>query len=125
VRAEKELSRRKQARKKSTSASSCRAKPEIGLTGPVEIGDIVWVASLQASGEVLAVYDASDEADVQLGNFRLKLPMKRMELRQKAVKEAAAPRVKIRSSAGAQPRHRAGPARRTRRRRVGAAGALS
>ena len=37
---------------------------------------------------MLAVYDASDEADVQLGNFRLKLPMKRMELRQKAVKEA-------------------------------------
>ncbi len=68
------------------------------VAGPIEIGDLVWVASLQASGEVLAVYDASGEADVQLGNFRLKLPLKRLELRQKAVKEAPAAAVKIQSS---------------------------
>jgi DNA mismatch repair protein MutS2 len=98
TRAEKELSRRKQATEEVNQRVVVPGKAEDRLTGPVEIGDIVWVASLQASGEVLAVYDASDEADVQLGNFRLKLPMKRMELRQKAVKEAAAPAVKIRSS---------------------------
>ena len=100
-RAEKELSRRKQATEEVNQRVVVPGKAEDRLTGPVEVGDIVWVASLQASGEVLAVYDASDEADVQLGNFRLKLPMKRMELRQKAVKEAAAPAVKIRSSAPA------------------------
>jgi DNA mismatch repair protein MutS2 len=98
TRAEKELSRRKQATEAVNQRVVVPGKAEDRLTGPVEIGDIVWVASLQASGEVLAVYDASDEADVQLGNFRLKLPMKRMELRQKAVKEAAAPAIKIRSS---------------------------
>lgn len=101
TRAEKELSRRKQATEAVNQRVVVPGKAEDRLTGPVEIGDIVWVASLQASGEVLAVYDASDEADVQLGNFRLKLPMKRMELRQKAVKEAPAPAVKIRSSAPA------------------------
>jgi len=98
TRAEKELSRRKQATEAVNQRVVVPGRAEDRLTGPVEIGDIVWVASLQASGEVLAVYDASDEADVQLGNFRLKLPMKRMELRQKAVKEAAAPAIKIRSS---------------------------
>lgn len=101
VRAEKELSRRKQATEEVNQRVIVPGKAGDRLTGPVEVGDIVWVASLQASGEVLAVYDASDEADVQLGNFRLKLPMKRMELRQKAVKEAAAPAVKIRSSSPA------------------------
>jgi DNA mismatch repair protein MutS2 len=55
----------------------------------------VWVATLQASGEVLAVYPATHEADVQLGNFRLKLPLKRLELRQKAVKEVPAPQVNV------------------------------
>jgi len=97
-RAEKELARRKQATEEVNQRVVVPGKAEDRLSGPVEIGDIVWVASLQASGEVLAVYDATDEADVQLGNFRLKLPMKRMELRQKAVKEAAPPAVKIRSS---------------------------
>lgn len=97
-RAEKELARRKQATEEVNQRVVVPGKAEDRLSGPVEIGDIVWVASLQASGEVLAVYDATDEADVQLGNFRLKLPMKRLELRQKAVKEAAPPTVKIRSS---------------------------
>lgn len=104
ARAEKELTRRKQATEEVNQRVVVPGKAEDRLTGPVEVGDIVWVASLQASGEVLAVYDASDEADVQLGNFRLKLPMKRLELRQKAVKEAPAPAVTIRSSApGASP----------------------
>ncbi|HHY57600.1 MAG TPA: endonuclease MutS2 [Chloroflexi bacterium] len=104
ARAEKELTRRKQATEEVNQRVVVPGKAEDRLTGPVEVGDIVWVASLQASGEVLAVYEASDEADVQLGNFRLKLPMKRLELRQKAVKEAPAPAVTIRSSApGASP----------------------
>ncbi|MCB0157385.1 MAG: Smr/MutS family protein, partial [Caldilineaceae bacterium] len=37
---------------------------------------------------VLAANYDSGEADVQLGNFRLKLPLKRLELRQKAVRES-------------------------------------
>ncbi len=55
--------------------------------GPIEVGDRVWVANLQASGEVLALNERAQDADVQIGNFRLKLPLKRLELRQKAVRE--------------------------------------
>ena len=40
------------------------------LDGPIEVGDRVWVANLQASGEVLAIHRRTAEADVQLGNFR-------------------------------------------------------
>ena len=54
------------------------------------------LASLQASGEVLAI-SPNGEADVQLGKFRLKLPLKRPELRQKAVKETPSSAVSVRS----------------------------
>lgn len=57
------------------------------ISGPIEVGDRVWVANLQASGNVLSISAKAEEADVQLGNFRLKLPLKRLELRQKAQKE--------------------------------------
>jgi len=89
ARAEKEIARRQQA---TEAVNRSVVVPGVGgdpLTGPIEVGDRVWVASLQASGEVLAVHTAAAEADVQLGNFRLKLPIKRLELRQKAVKEPA------------------------------------
>ena len=100
VRAEKELARRRQA----TEAVNRRvvvpgARGET-LVGPIEVGDRVWVATLQASGEVLAIYPASNEADVQLGNFRLKLPLKRLELRQKAVKEQPTPRTGVQGGSG-------------------------
>lgn len=98
ARAEKELTRRKQATEEVNQRVVVPGRADERLTGPIEVGDIVWVASLQASGEVLAIYDATDEADVQLGNFRLKLPVKRLELRQKAVKETTAPAVKIHNS---------------------------
>ncbi len=70
------------------------------LTGPIEVGDRVWVASLQASGEVLSVNEKAAEADVQLGNFRLKLPLKRLELRQKAPKPTVDTQVKVNLSSG-------------------------
>ncbi|HXF61697.1 MAG TPA: endonuclease MutS2 [Caldilineaceae bacterium] len=68
------------------------------LAGPIEVGDRVWVPNLQASGEVLALYERTADADVQIGNFRLKLPLKRLELRQKAVRDEP-PRVHIQAGA--------------------------
>ena len=85
-RAERELSQRQKGTKEVDMAVVVPGAAEERLAGPIEIGDRVWVANLQASGEVLALNEISDEADVQLGNFRLKLPLKRLELRQKAVK---------------------------------------
>ncbi|MFZ4848607.1 MAG: endonuclease MutS2 [Caldilinea sp.] len=103
ARAEKELAQRRQ---NSEAVDARVVVPGSGLErlgGPLEIGDIVWVASLQASGEVLSLHPASAEADVQLGNFRLKLPVKRLELRQKAPRQTAQPAVTFHSSPAPSP----------------------
>lgn len=88
ARAEKEIVRRQQATEDVNRRVEVPGSADQRINGTIEVGDRVWVATLQASGEVLAVYPTTAEADVQLGNFRLKLPLKRLELRQKAVKEA-------------------------------------
>jgi DNA mismatch repair protein MutS2 len=87
ARAEQELNRRQQAAEAVNRDVVMPGDVDERLDGPIEVGDRVWVANLQASGEVLAMHSRTDEADVQLGNFRLKLPIKRLELRQKAVRE--------------------------------------
>jgi len=84
ARAEAEVERRRIETKVDRTVIVPSSGKEI-LSGPIEIGDRVWVASLQASGEVLSINAESQEADVQLGSFRLKLPLARLELRQKAV----------------------------------------
>ncbi|MFN8468146.1 MAG: endonuclease MutS2 [Caldilineaceae bacterium] len=101
ARADKELTRRKQATEEVNRRVEVPGTNGEGLTGPIEVGDRVWVATLQASGEVLALYPSSSEADVQLGNFRLKLPLKRLELRQKAAKDVPPPRTNV--AGGASP----------------------
>lgn len=66
--------------------------PSLQPQGPIEKGDRVFVPSLQASGEVLGVDSRKGvphEADIQVGNFRLKLPVRRLELRSKAQTEQA------------------------------------
>ncbi len=64
------------------------ALPPVETTnGPVHVGDRVWVARLGQVGQVLALDDTG--ADVQVGNFRVRL--KRDELVEK-VKERAAPK---------------------------------
>jgi len=66
--------------------------PAERLSGPIEVGDRVFVPTLQASGDVLSIDSRGGEAreaDVQVGNFRLKLPVRRLELRGKAPREQA------------------------------------
>ncbi|MDE0140990.1 MAG: endonuclease MutS2 [Caldilineaceae bacterium] len=66
--------------------------PDLRIGGPIEKGDRVFVPNLQATGEVIAVEKrggAAHEADVQVGNFRLRLPIRRLELRSKAQSEAS------------------------------------
>ncbi len=96
-RAEKELSRRNQE----TDIDRKVRLPSAGedkLTGSIEVGDKVYVPSLRASGDVLTVNERAGEAEVQLGNFRLKFPTKRLELRSKAVKtNALQEQVKVQS----------------------------
>jgi len=82
-RAAQELARRQQSGDELNRQIVIPGQSDERLSGPIEVGDRVWVANLQASGEVLAIHERTEEADVQLGNFRLKLPLKRLELRQK------------------------------------------
>ena len=56
--------------------------PEVALDGPIGVGDRVWVASLQASAEVVAL-DSAD-AQVAIGSFRMNVPVRSLELRAKA-----------------------------------------
>jgi DNA mismatch repair protein MutS2 len=95
-RATEELARRHHSDEALNRPITIPGQSDERLAGPIEIGDRVWVANLQASGEVLAIHERTEEADVQLGNFRLKLPLKRLELRQKkSVSEPEAIAVRV------------------------------
>ncbi len=95
-RASQELARRHHSDEALNRPITIPGQSDERLAGPIEIGDRVWVANLQASGEVLAIHERTEEADVQLGNFRLKLPLKRLELRQKkSVSEPEAIAVRV------------------------------
>ncbi len=56
------------------------------VDGPLQPGDKVWVPSLQASGEVVAV--GPRDVEVKVGGFRLKLAPGRVELRQRGEQPA-------------------------------------
>ena len=56
------------------------------LDGPLQEGDKVWVPSLQASGEIVAI--SAREVEVKVGGFRLKLAPGRVELRQRGEQPA-------------------------------------
>jgi DNA mismatch repair protein MutS2 len=97
-RAAQEVARRQQAGEEVNREVLIPGDNPERIAGVIEVGDRVFVPSLQASGEVLAIA-ANGEVDVQLGKFRLKLPTKRLELRQKASKESPAPSVRMRQNA--------------------------
>jgi DNA mismatch repair protein MutS2 len=98
TRAAQEVTRRQQAGEEVDRDVIIPGESQERLVGQIEVGDRVFVPTLQAGGEVLAV-SANGEADVQLGKFRLKLPLKRLELRQKAVKETLSTPIKFRGGA--------------------------
>lgn len=101
ARAAKELARRGQSDQELNREVVIPGQAQERLTGPIELGDRVWVPSLQASGEVLAINERAGDADVQLGNFRLKLPLKRLELRQKAATATSVESASVRVQAQA------------------------
>lgn len=69
----------------------------IVIDGPLRPGDRVWVPSLQASGEVVAV--GSNDVEVKVGGFRMKLGQNRVDLQQRGEQLA----VQLKSS-GKEPR---------------------
>ncbi len=103
ARAEQELARRQRQESEIERKVVLPGRSEERLTGAIEVGDRVFVASLQASGEVLALHEREGEADVQLGSFRLRLPLKRLELRQKGTRDEGAARVRISTAPAESP----------------------
>ena len=69
----------------------------IVIEGPLQMGDKVWVPSLQASGEVVGV--SATDVEVRIGGFRMRLSQNRVELQQRG----ELPAVQLRS-AGKEPR---------------------
>lgn len=74
--------------------------PAATLDGPIGVGDRVWLSSLQASGEVVAL-DGAD-AQIMIGSFRMNVPARSLELRAKAV-SLVAPNSNIRLGGGLPP----------------------
>ncbi|NOX62019.1 MAG: endonuclease MutS2 [Chloroflexi bacterium] len=77
--AEKALKARAEAEKVLPETVDAEEK----LSGPVRVGDVVWVESLQARGEVRD-FPTADEVEVQVGAFRARVPLHDVELRARA-----------------------------------------
>ena len=58
------------------------APPPAAPAGPLQVGDTVFVASLGQTGELVSL--AGDEAEVQVGSFRLRTRAAGLELRHRA-----------------------------------------
>ena len=57
-------------------------QPRFAPQEPLSLGDTVWVDSLQATGEITEL--SGDEAEVQVGSFRIRSKVEDLELRQRA-----------------------------------------
>jgi DNA mismatch repair protein MutS2 len=55
-------------------------RPPPKISEPLSAGDVVWVEGLQASGEVIEL--DGDEAEVQVGRFRMKARLEELERRE-------------------------------------------
>ena len=60
------------------------AQPRFLPQAELGLGDTVWVSSLRATGEITEL--AGDEAEVQVGSFRIRARVEDLELRQKVSK---------------------------------------
>ncbi len=78
--AQQVLAQRRKAAEPAPSSVEAQVLPNQRLT-PLTAGDMVWIPSLQASGQIVAVALADQDAEVQIGSFRMRLPLGRLERR--------------------------------------------
>lgn len=69
-----------QARQEAVQPVPVKVEAPPPPAGPLQVGDIVWVHSLNSSGVVHSLLD-ENEIEVQMGAFRLKVPVAGVELR--------------------------------------------
>ena len=72
---------------------------------PWSAGETAWIPSLQASGQIVALNPADQDAEVQIGSFRMRLPLSRLERRAQDQPVA----VRIKRAAPAEPPPAAAP----------------
>jgi len=77
--AEAELSRRAQEAVPVEVSVMPKEEP---VTGLLRVGDIVWIPSLQSTGQIATLDLGGETAEVQIGAFRTRLPVSRLELRE-------------------------------------------
>ncbi len=65
---------------------STQTPSPVMIDGPLQPGDVVWVPSLQATGQVASL--GATDVELSVGSFRLKLAQNRVELRQRGGQEA-------------------------------------
>ena len=76
---------------------SMQTPEPVRVDGPLLVGDLVWVSSLGASGEVVGT--SGNDVEVKVGGFRVRLAPGRVELRERGQQ----PAVQIQTG-GVQPR---------------------
>lgn len=74
---------------------SVRPAEPLVVEGPLQVGDQVWIASLQAAGEIVGM--SGNEAEVKVGSFRVRMSPNRLTLRQRGGQPAI-------QASGLQPR---------------------
>ncbi len=78
--AQQVLAQRRKAAEAAPASVEAPATPDQRAT-PLAAGDTVWIPSLQASGQIVAIAPADQDAEVQIGSFRMRLPLGRLERR--------------------------------------------
>ncbi|MCS7219762.1 MAG: Smr/MutS family protein, partial [Anaerolineae bacterium] len=80
--AEAELQRR--ARELTSLPESAVPERQEAPMSPLQVGDVVWVPSLHSMGRITELDADGELAEVQIGAFRLRLPIARLEFRERA-----------------------------------------
>lgn len=78
--AQQVLAQRRKAAELAAATVEAQVAPSQRLI-PLAVGDTVWIPSLQASGQIVALDLPSQDAEVQIGSFRMRLPLGRLERR--------------------------------------------
>jgi DNA mismatch repair protein MutS2 len=78
--AQQVLAQRRKAAEPAPASVEAQVLPSQRLA-PLAAGDTVWIPSLQASGQIVAIAPADQDAEVQIGSFRMRLPLGRLERR--------------------------------------------
>jgi len=100
--AEERMRRTVQRQRAKAPAPAVRVDAAAGLREPLAVGDTVWIAGLDQTGQIMSL-DAG-EAEVQVGAFRAKLPLLDLEKRAAPVKSEGENRVRVAMAPRPMPR---------------------